>query len=82
MKKGKFSEEDLKIAKEYYMTALDDVSESESSLIDTYFMMEILNIDDIETRREKMAKVTSEEIIKVAKKVKIDTVYCLEGTSK
>lgn len=82
MKKGKFSEEDLKIAKEYYMTALDDVSESESSLIDTYFMMEILNIDDIETRRKKMAKVTSEEIIKVAKKVKIDTVYCLEGTSK
>ncbi len=79
MRKGKFSEKDIKFAKEYFSTALDSLYESESSIIDSYYMMEILGIDDIETRRKKMNKVTASEIVKVAKKVKMDTVYCLEG---
>ncbi len=82
MKKGKFSEDDIKTAKEYFQTALDNIMESQSSIIDAYYMMELLGIDDIEKRRKKMNKVTMEEIIKVAKKVKIDTIYCLEGISK
>ena len=82
MRKGKFDQEDIKIAKEYYKTALDDMTESESSLIDAYYAMELLGVDDIETRRKKMDQVSMEDIIKVAKKVKIDTVYCLEGISK
>lgn len=79
MKKGKFSEKDIKIAKEYYVTALDEMLESESNIIDNYLMMEILNTDDIETKREKMQNVSKKDIIKVAKKVKMDTVFCLEG---
>ncbi len=82
MRRGKFSEEDLNTAKEYFNTALDNITESEASIIDAYYMMELLGIDDIETRRSKMAKVTVEEIVRVAKKVKIDTIYCLEGTNQ
>lgn len=82
MKKGKFSEDDLNVAKEYFQTALDNIIESESSIINSYYMMEILGIDDIETRRKKMNMVTTEEIMKVAKKIKIDTIYCLEGINK
>ena len=44
-------------------------------------MMSILNLDDIETRIKKMNKVTISDIVKVAKKVKIDTIYCLEGVN-
>ena len=79
MKKGKFSLEDMKIAKEYYKTALDDIEENELKLIDNYFMSSIINTDTIDKKRKKINKVTKNEIIKVAKKVKIDTVFLLEG---
>lgn len=82
MQKGKFSEEDINIAKEYFNTALDNIVESESSIISTYYMMELLGLDDIELRRKKMNEVSAEEIVKVAKKIKLDTIYCLEGITK
>lgn len=79
MKKGDFTEEDLQKAKELFHTSLDELEESPTRIINAYYMMELLGIDDIKTRREKMDKVTKEEIVAVAKKVKMDTVYCLEG---
>ena len=42
-------------------------------------MMELINADDIDVKREKMSKVTKSEIVRVAKKVTIDTILCLEG---
>ena len=50
-----------------------------SSVIDNYFMSSIINTDTIDEKRKKINKVTKNEIIKVAKKVKIDTVFLLEG---
>ena len=76
---GKFTEEDLSIAKEYYETAMEELEESQSRIIEHYLMMELLGTDSIEVKREKMKNVTKNEIIKVAKKIKIDTVFCLEG---
>lgn len=79
MRKGKFSNEDINIAKEYFETAIEESVESPSRIIDNYLMMELIGTDDIDVKKEKMRKVTKEEIVKVAKKVKMDTVFCLEG---
>lgn len=79
MSKGKFEESDISIAKEYFLTALEEVLESQDRIIDNYLMMELINTDTIEVKREMIMKVTKEEIIKVAKKVKLDTVFLLEG---
>ncbi len=79
MKKGKFSDNDLIIAREYYLTALDDILESPSAIIDNYLMMELLGTDTIEEKRTKITEVTKKDIVKVAKKIKMDTVFCLEG---
>ncbi len=79
MKKGKFGEKDLKVAKEYFTTAIDEMLESELGIIDNYLMMELLGTEDFAIRREKMLNVTKKDIMKVAKKVKMDTVFCLEG---
>ena len=81
MKKGKITENDLVIAKEFFQTAMDSLLESQLSIMEHYYMMSILNLDDIETRIKKMNKVTISDIVKVAKKVKIDTIYCLEGVN-
>lgn len=79
MCKGKFNEEDIAKAKELFTSAIDEISESKARIIESYYMMELLGVDDIETKKEKMNKVTKDEIIKVAKKVKMDMIYMLEG---
>ncbi len=76
---GKFDETDILMAKEYYNTALEEIEDSQSKIINNYLMMELINADDIDVKREKMNKVTKSEIVRVAKKVTIDTILCLEG---
>lgn len=82
MEHGDFSEEDLDKAKQLYVTALEESLESPGRIIESYYMMQMLGTDDLETKRKKMLKVTPEEIIVVAKKVKMDTIYLLEGDDK
>ena len=80
LENGKIDDDSVDKAKEYYTSAIDDIIESPFHIIESYYMMELLGVDDIETKRKKMLKVTKEEIIKVAKKVKINTIYVLEGS--
>ena len=44
-------------------------------------MMEVLGVDDFATKREKMLMVSKEEIISVANKVGIHTIFCLTGVN-
>lgn len=77
---GKIDDDRIEKAKEYYISAIDDIIESPFQIIESYYMIELLGVDDIETKRKKMLKVTKDEIIAVAKKVKMNTVYILEGS--
>lgn len=79
MKKGKFKDSDILIAKEYFETAIEETEESQHRIIDNYLMMELIGTDSLDEKRLKMSKVTKKEIVKVAKKVKIDTIFLLEG---
>lgn len=79
MKKGKFKDSDINIAKEYFETALEETEESQHRLIDNYMMMEFIGTDTLDVKRKMMNKVTKKEIVKVAKKVNIDTIFLLEG---
>lgn len=80
--KGNFTDEDVEKAKELYQTAIDEMKESEAEIISSYYMIELLGVDDIETKAKKMREVNKKEIIKVAKKIKIDTIYMLEGVQE
>ena len=79
MKKGKFTDKDINIAKEYYNTACEEVEESEYKIINEYLSQEILGIEPLEERVKIMNKVTKKDIIKVTKKIEMDTVFLLEG---
>ena len=81
MKKGKINDEEIRVAKEYFCTALDELEDSPNQILDNYYMMELIGTDTIDEKRRKIMKVTKEDIEKVAKKVKIDTVFFLEGDS-
>ena len=77
---GKIDDDRIEKAKEYYTSAIDDIIESPFQIIESYYMIELLGVDDIETKRKKMLKVTKEEVIALAKKIKINTIYILEGS--
>lgn len=79
MKKGKFTEKDIEMAKEYYNSAVDALEESESRIINEFLQVEILGLEPIEERRTKMNKVSKQDIIKTFKKINMDTVFLLEG---
>ena len=81
MKKGKFTDKDINIAKEYYNTACEEVEESEYKIINEYLSQEILGVEPLEERVKIMNNVTKKDIVKVIKKIDMDTVFLLEGVN-
>ena len=79
MHKGKFTEDNINIVKENYISLLKEIEDNENAIIETYLAKEILNLGDIEERKKQIMKVTKEDIINVSKKIKIDTIFLLEG---
>ena len=81
MKKGKFTDQDIKMAKELYNTSAEELEENENRIINEYLYEEILGLEPIEERVKKMSKVTKHQITKVCKKIGMDTVFLLEGVN-
>lgn len=79
MKKGKFTDEDINISKQYFETAFDELEEDPNAVIDLYLSKAYLDSDDLEEKRKNIMKVSKNELIKVARKIHMDTVFELEG---
>ncbi len=82
MKKGKFSEKDVNMAKEIYISSINNIEEKPLYLINEYFSEEITKLDNYQERVAKIKKVTKKDIIKALKKIKMDTIFLLEGDTK
>ena len=79
MRKGKFEDEDIIKAKITYINSLKELEDSQDSLISLYAGIEYLGSDNLDNRLKKINKVTKENVIKLASKIHLDTVYLLEG---
>ena len=79
LKKGKFSEKDIKIAKEYYKNSLFSIEENPMNIIREYLTEEITGLANYKEREAFMNKVKKKDIIKAFKKIKMDTIFLLEG---
>lgn len=79
---GNFSDEDIENAKRYYLSILEEVEDKPSQIISSYYAIDLIGIDEIETRKEKIMKVTKEDIRILASKVNIDTIFLLGGDKK
>ncbi len=82
MENGNFTDKDIEFAKNSYLSMLKEVEDSQNAIIETYVAKDLLNLGDIEERKKMIMNVTKEEIVNVAKKVKMDTVFLLEGASE
>ena len=81
MKKGKFSDDDIIKAKITYVNSLKELEDSQDILLSLYAGIEYLKSDTLEDRFTKINKVTREDVIKLASKIHLDTIYLLEGES-
>jgi len=79
MKKGDILDTEIKVAKEGIITSMNTITDSPARIIGLYFSKELTSGDDINKRIEMINKVTKEDIISLANKIKIDTVYLMYG---
>lgn len=79
MKKGNFSKELFDGVKEIYYNSLIKIEDSQSDLVGSYTSEVFVHNDNIENRKKQMSKVTKEDVMRLAEKVHIDTVFLLKG---
>lgn len=79
LKKGNITDDEFENAKKSILASFDTINDSPSRIIGAYYSKELSNGEDIEQRIENINKVTKEDVIKIASKVKIDTVYLMYG---
>ena len=79
IEKGEFTLDMFNNAINMITSSLKLSLETQPSVINNYYAMNILNSDDINTRISKFEKVTKEDVINFSKKIKMDTIFLLEG---
>lgn len=78
MENGAFTDTALKNAIKLVTTSVKLSNETPANIISQYYAMSILKSDDAKTRIEKFSKVTKEEVVTLASKIKLDTIFFLE----
>ena len=78
MKKGNFTDEDIKNAKTYIISTIKFIPDEQYTEITYYFGQEISGYKmDYKEYRDKIEKTTKEQIIELAQRIKINTIYLL-----
>lgn len=80
--KGKFKENIIDNSKETIISSIKASLDSPSGIINTNYAKILVGSDDYQTRIEKISQVTKQDIIDVSKKIKIHSVFILEGEDK
>lgn len=81
MIKGDFSEEDLCYGKKSLVNTIKTSSDVASSLLDNYLFHNVVGTPLLKDRIKEINTVTKEEIVKLASKIKLNTIYML-GSDK
>ena len=82
MVKGEFSLDDLEDAKKNMIISLDYIYDNNISILTNYIFNVYYELPTPDERKDKYKKVTKTDIMNVAKKIKINTIFTLEGGSK
>lgn len=82
MQVGNFTEEELKDAINNMIVSLDMAQDNNVSIINNYVFHVFDNLPMPEERVEMFKNIKKEDVISVAKKVKLNTIFTLEGRNK
>ena len=76
---GNFTEEDVTNAKKSIINQLKTVVNYPNSILNNYFSHNLLDYPLIKDLEEKYDTITKKDVIKIAKKLKLTTIYLMEG---
>ena len=77
MVSGNITEEELENAKKLITTTLNMSLDNPGKIVDNYIFKNLYGLDDLEKRIENYNNISKEDIIKFAKKVKLNTILCI-----
>lgn len=79
MKNGNISKEEFEAAKQLITSSVSLIPESQEDMISYYFDQKLFEENlDIAQYNERLEKVTKEEVVEIAQKITIDTIYFLK----
>jgi Predicted Zn-dependent peptidases len=76
---GKFEKEDVMKAQINYVSSLKQIYDSPYGIINIYLCKDFLKFDLLDKKIMMIGKVTKKDVVKFAKKIKLNTIYLLEG---
>lgn len=82
MKNGKFTKQDMKSAKESLLSILKEIPDFQNAIVDSYFNNLYLDADEVKEQIANIKKITKEDVIAIAKKIDIDTIFLLKEQEK
>lgn len=81
MASGKFSEEEIEDAKKNIINSIEMSLDNNVSILNNYVFQIFDDATTFEERKKLIKSVSKQDVIKVAKKVKLNTIYCLKGVA-
>ncbi|MDD3048966.1 MAG: pitrilysin family protein [Bacilli bacterium] len=79
MLNGNFTEEDLDKAKKDRISNIETIEDSIDKTVFSTAQSDLFDLDPLDERIKKYLSISLEDVIKVSKKVKIDTIFLLTG---
>lgn len=79
MAKGAFLDDELSNAIKTIVSAIKISEDNSSGIINNYYAKNLVNSDDLDVKIKTYQSITKEDVINVSKKIKMDTIYILEG---
>ena len=78
MKKGDFKEEEIHDAKEVVLSIIKEINDSPWSIIDHYINNIYFGAEPLKIQKERVMSITKANILNVANKINIDTIFLLK----
>lgn len=79
IKDNQFSDLDIKNGIKTYISGLKELKDSPNGILSYYMSMNYVQADSYNNKIKNIKKVTRDDILNLARKIKLDTIYLLKG---
>lgn len=81
MQQGKFTDEEIMATKKTLVNQINTSMDNQTSILDNYLFHNLIDSPLLSERLKEITTVTKEEIVTLANKIKLNTIYLLGGSN-
>lgn len=79
MKKGDFSKEDIEATQKSLETGMKSMQDNQRGIVDFFLSQHLIESgEDFDSMTEKLKRVTMDDVVRVAQRIQLDTIYFLK----